>query len=65
MIGALLCCVPLVSCHSDNTVEMKIPSPTLLWGTADTTAYVGKLFTYTIPSDAFQGNVVHYDVSTI
>lgn len=36
---------------------------TLLWGIADTTAYVGKLFTYTLPADAFQGNVVHYDVS--
>lgn len=36
---------------------------TLLWGVADTTAYVGKLFTYTLPADAFQGNVVHYDVT--
>jgi len=36
---------------------------TLLWGIADTTAYVGKLFTYTLPNDAFQGNIIHYDVS--
>ena len=36
---------------------------TLLWGIADTTAYVGKLFTYTLPNDAFQGNVVHHHVS--
>lgn len=37
---------------------------TLLWGIADTTAYVGKLFTYTLPSDAFQGNIVTYTVSS-
>ena len=35
----------------------------LLWGIADTTAYVGKLFKYTLPNDAFQGNVVNYHVS--
>lgn len=36
---------------------------TLLWGIADTTAYVGKLFSYVLPSDAFQGNIIHYKVS--
>lgn len=35
----------------------------LLWGIPDTTAYVGKLFNFTFPNDAFQGIVVHYDVS--
>ena len=51
----------------DGDMDQKLsPSEplTLLWGIADTTAYIGKLFSYTLPSDAFQGNVVQYDVST-
>lgn len=62
----LLCVLPLVSLQKEMSFEMKVPASeplTLLWGIADTTAYVGKLFTYTLPNDAFQGNIVHYDVS--
>lgn len=33
-----------------------------LWGVADTTAAVGKLFQYHIPSDAFAGPVNHFEV---
>ncbi|WAR25004.1 DAG1-like protein [Mya arenaria] len=35
----------------------------LQWGIPDSTAYVGKLFRYTLPSDAFQGNIVKYDIT--
>ncbi|KAL4226430.1 Dystroglycan (Dystrophin-associated glycoprotein 1) [Mactra antiquata] len=35
----------------------------LLWGIADTTGYVGKLFKYMLPNDAFQGNIVHYHIT--
>ena len=60
--------VTLTSGH-ENVAEMGIQASSeplqLLWGIGDATAYVGRLFTYTLPSDAFQGNVVHYDVSTL
>ena len=74
LVTALLCLVPIGSSQglkfNRNSVEMKQAAPageplSLLWGIADTTAYVGKLFTYTLPNDAFQGNIVHYDVSMI
>lgn len=35
------------------------------WGLADTTATSGKLFQYHIPSDAFVGNIHHYEVSEV
>lgn len=35
----------------------------LMWGIADTTATVGRLFQYHIPSDAFKGSVDKYVVS--
>jgi len=38
---------------------------TLLWGIPDSTAYVGKLYRFTIPPDAFQGNIVGYEVQTL
>ncbi|XP_045164539.2 dystroglycan 1-like [Mercenaria mercenaria] len=66
VLVTLYCCLPSVMPNKDNAFEMKIPASeplTLLWGIADTTAYVGKLFTYTIPSDAFQGNIVHYNIT--
>lgn len=49
--------------HSLDTKQSDNEPLTLLWGIADTTAYVGKLFTYALPNDAFQGNVVHYNVT--
>lgn len=33
-----------------------------LWGVADTEASVGRLFSYPIPADAFEGDVVQYQV---
>lgn len=66
LVLVTLCCfVPSVV---PLTLEMKMPASeplTLLWGIADTTAYVGKLFRYTIPSDAFQGNIVHFDITEV
>lgn len=50
--------------HGTHEMKQQTEPLTLLWGISDTTAYVGKLFTYTLPSDAFQGNIVHYHVST-
>ena len=49
--------------HSSDIKQSDSEPLSLLWGIPDTTAYVGKLFTFTLPNDAFQGNVVHYDVS--
>lgn len=49
--------------HSSDIKQSDSEPLTLLWGIPDTTAYVGKLFTFTLPNDAFQGNVVHYDVT--
>ncbi|KAK3102063.1 hypothetical protein FSP39_008481 [Pinctada imbricata] len=34
-----------------------------MWGIADTSATVGKMFNYAIPSDAFKGTVLKYKVS--
>lgn len=68
VLVTLFCLLPLVSSQKDNTFEMKIPASeplTLLWGIADTTAFVGKMFKYTLPNDAFQGNIVHYDISEV
>lgn len=33
-----------------------------LWGVADTDAKIGRLFSYPIPADAFQGDVLRYQV---
>lgn len=68
VILTFLCILPLASAQrKDLTLEMKqqpVNEPlTLLWGIADTTGYVGRLFSYTLPDDAFQGNIVHIDVS--
>ena len=35
----------------------------VMWGIADTTATVGRLFTFTIPKDAFKGHVTGYKVN--
>ena len=34
----------------------------LMWGIADTSATVGKMFNYAIPDDAFKGTVLKYKV---
>lgn len=33
-----------------------------LWGIADTTATAGHLFSFTVPSDAFSGEIVSFEV---
>ena len=38
-------------------------SVALMWGIADTTASVGRVFKYHIPADAFKGSVQSYEVS--
>ena len=35
---------------------------TVMWGLADTTATVGKVFHYRLPKDAFRGKVTGYKV---
>ena len=46
---------------SVNQLEVT-PGVSLMWGIADTTAVVGRLFSYHIPSDAFSGPVAGYKV---
>ena len=52
-----------------NSVENEKPGQTepvaLHWGIADTSAVVGKMFNYVIPSDAFKGDIISYKVSKI
>ncbi|KAK7081391.1 hypothetical protein SK128_005603 [Halocaridina rubra] len=36
-----------------------------LWGVADTQTPVGRLFSYPIPDDAFEGDIVKYQVSIV
>lgn len=51
-----------------NSLDFKKPGKTepvaLHWGIADTSAVVGKMFNYVIPSDAFKGDIISYKVST-
>lgn len=37
----------------------------LHWGIADTSAVVGKLFNYVIPSDAFKGDILSYEITEV
>lgn len=50
-----------------NSLDILKPGRTepvaLHWGIADTSAVVGKMFNYVIPSDAFKGNIISYKVS--
>ena len=39
------------------------PGVTRLWGVADTTAPVGRLFVHAIDKHAFQGDITRYEVS--
>jgi hypothetical protein len=45
-----------------NSLDILKPGRTepvaLHWGIADTSAVVGKMFNYVIPSDAFKGNII-------
>lgn len=44
--------------------QAKVLEPvSLLWGIADTTATVGRVFRYHLPSDAFKGSVDRFVVS--
>lgn len=47
---------------SPNQIKQEEPV-SLLWGIADTSAVVGRLFKHHIPSDAFKGNIHKYVVS--
>ena len=40
-------------------------SVALMWGIADTTASVGRVFKYHIPADAFKGSVQSYEVLSL
>lgn len=56
--------LPEESGKHDNKVSQVTPQPiSVLWGIADTTATVGRLFSFTIPKDAFKGYVTSYKVS--
>lgn len=45
--------------HSDS----KTQPVSLMWGIGDTTAFVGRMFTYAIPSDAFKGTIQSFKVT--
>lgn len=45
--------------HSNSNTE----PVSLMWGIGDTTAFVGRMFTYAIPSDAFKGSIQSFKVS--
>lgn len=49
--------------NSVDPVKPKRTEPVALhWGIADTSAVVGKMFNYVIPSDAFKGDILSYEV---
>lgn len=45
--------------HSNSNTE----PVSLMWGIGDTTAFVGRIFTYAIPSDAFKGSIQSFKVT--
>ncbi|XP_070191859.1 dystroglycan 1-like [Littorina saxatilis] len=47
---------------NDNNMVDDSEAVALMWGIADTTAAVGRMFSYHIPADAFQGKVSKYEV---
>ena len=47
--------------HSNSNTE----PVSLMWGIGDTTAFVGRIFTYAIPLDAFKGSIQSFQVSFI
>ena len=47
----------------DPSSKTDPPPLTLFWGIPDTQANVGKLYKFTIPANAFQGNVDYYQVN--
>ena len=49
-----------VSNDKDNVVAKQPVS--VKWGIPDTTAFVGKLFHYMLPKDAFRGDITEYKV---
>lgn len=52
--------------HSLETVNPPRTDPVALhWGIADTSAVVGKMFNYVIPSDAFKGDIISYKVMEV
>ncbi|CAG2222596.1 DAG1 [Mytilus edulis] len=52
-----------------NSLDFKKPGKTepvaLHWGIADTSAVVGKMFNYVIPSDAFKGDIISYKIMEV
>ena len=48
---------------AENLVKQEDSGISLLWGIADTTASVGRMFQYHIPADAFKGDIQSYKVS--
>ena len=49
-----------VNNDKDNVVAKQPVS--VKWGIPDTTAFVGKLFHYMLPKDAFRGDITEYKV---
>lgn len=47
--------------NKDNVAKQPI---SVMWGIADTIATLGKLFQYTLPKEAFRGEVTRYKVRT-
>ena len=47
--------------HNKEEIVAKQPV-SVMWGIADTTATLGKLFQYTLPKEAFRGEVTRYKV---
>ncbi|XP_076304709.1 dystroglycan 1-like [Tachypleus tridentatus] len=56
----LVLCLSATSACSMQTVRDDVKR---FWGVPDTTATVGKVFNYTIPDDAFSGNISHVEVT--
>lgn len=52
----------LVDSNTNGNQDTSASSVALMWGIADTTASVGRMFRYHIPGDAFKGSVQKYEV---
>ncbi|XP_076363552.1 dystroglycan 1-like [Tachypleus tridentatus] len=69
MLGSIiLVCICVTSVRVGATLERDGSKPQTLmkvkrfWGVPDTTATIGKLFNYSVPEDAFTGQVDQYEV---
>lgn len=63
-IRGLLLCVGMCACDIAQAADAN-RMVSLHWGLPDTTAILGQLFQYRIPVDAFTGDILAYQVSTL